>query len=108
MTETIRIIGNLFWDQTAKVYVDDKLSIKLKIQRGFHQGCILSSQGKAPREAVTRDVYFPLQLLFRENLPGCSTDGIHQGIVINGVIVRNIRNADNTVSLANSLSGFLT
>ena len=35
------IIKNLYWDQTAKVRVEESLSDNVEIKRGIRQGCIL-------------------------------------------------------------------
>ena len=38
----LRLLRNLYWDQTAAVRVDNELSGWTKIQRGVRKGCVLS------------------------------------------------------------------
>ncbi|KAJ7341687.1 hypothetical protein JRQ81_006327, partial [Phrynocephalus forsythii] len=52
----IRLIGNLYWNQCAGVWVDGQISDEVSVMKGVRQGCILS----------------PLQYLFKKNFPGCS------------------------------------
>lgn len=41
-SQDIRIISNLYWNQSAKIKVDDELSDEIKIMQGVRQGCLLS------------------------------------------------------------------
>ena len=38
----IKIIRNLYWDQTASVRIINELSDEIRIQRGVRQGCVAS------------------------------------------------------------------
>ena len=38
----LRLLRNLYWNQTAAVRVDNELSGWAKIQHGVRQGCVLS------------------------------------------------------------------
>ena len=38
----IKIIRNLYWDQTASVRIMNELSDEIRIQRGVRQGCVAS------------------------------------------------------------------
>ena len=80
------IIQNLYWDQKAKVRVGDSQSEKIDIKRGVRQGCIMS-----PRlfNRYTEDI-------FRDA-------NKEEGIRVNGRNVNNLRYADDTALLANSM-----
>ena len=38
----IHLIQNLYWDQSASIRIENEMSEYTKIQRGMHQGCVLS------------------------------------------------------------------
>ncbi len=38
----IRIIQNVYWDQTACIRIDNELSNYIKIERGVREGCVFS------------------------------------------------------------------
>jgi hypothetical protein len=79
----IRLLINLYWEQTAAIRIDGEISEDLLIEKGVRQGCVLSP------------------LLF--NL---YTEGIFKeiedmkGITIGGININNLRYADDTVLLA--------
>ena len=80
-----RLIGNLYWEQSAVVRLEGDLSSAFPIKRGVRQGCVLSPK------------LFNLctERIFRESdeLSGC---------VVGGENVNNLRYADDTVLLAES------
>uniref|UniRef100_A0A8D8V3E1 Craniofacial development protein 2 n=1 Tax=Cacopsylla melanoneura TaxID=428564 RepID=A0A8D8V3E1_9HEMI len=84
----IRIISNLYWNQVAKVKVDDELSEDIQIMQGVRQGCVLSP--------LLFNVYS--EAIFEEALLD-----EHMGIKINGKFINNLRYADDTVILAGTL-----
>jgi Reverse transcriptase (RNA-dependent DNA polymerase) len=84
----LRIIMNLYWNQTASVRVDGENTEEVTIQRGVRQGCVLSP--------LLFNLYS--EEIFREAL-----DGQHEGILVNGECLNNIRYADDTVVFADSL-----
>ena len=40
--KNIHLIWNLYWDQTACIRIENKMSEYTKIKREVHQGCVLS------------------------------------------------------------------
>ena len=80
-----RLIGNLYWEQTAVVKVGNELSSDFPIKKGVRQGCVLSPK--------LFNLY--TEKIFRESddLPGC---------VVGGENVNNLRYADDTALLAES------
>ncbi|KAJ2952534.1 hypothetical protein O0L34_g6852 [Tuta absoluta] len=87
-SKDIRIIRNLYWQQTANVRVEQALSNDVKILRGVRQGCILSP--------ILFNIY--AETIFSEALE----DAV-EGVVINGQHLSNIRYADDTIILATTL-----
>lgn len=84
----LRIIGNLYWNQSASVRVDGQLTEEVSILRGVRQGCVLS----------------PLLFnIYSEKIFSDALEGMCQGVVVNGVVINNLRYADDTVLLATSL-----
>ena len=81
----LRIIRNLYYEQTAAVRVDNELTDYVKIKRGVRQGCVLSP------------VLFSL---YSEIIMRKIAD--MEGISIGGQNVNNIRYADDTVLIADS------
>ncbi len=78
----VRLIANLYWNQSASVRVENELSDEVQIQRGVRQGCVLS----------------PLLFnLYSEMILSEALDGLNLGIVINGEDINNLRYADDTV-----------
>ena len=89
----VRIIANLYWNQTAHVNIAGNKTEKTKIQRGVRQGCVLSP---------------PLFNIYSEKIFQEALEGFPEGIKINGKTVNNIRYADDTVILASSLEELQT
>ena len=79
----LRIIRNIYWEQTAAVRVDNQLSEYQPIKRGVRQGCVLSPD--------LFSIYSEKIMQNIENLPG---------ICINGNNMNNLRYADDTVLIA--------
>uniref|UniRef100_A0A8D8M2B6 Craniofacial development protein 2 n=1 Tax=Cacopsylla melanoneura TaxID=428564 RepID=A0A8D8M2B6_9HEMI len=87
-SKDIQIITSLYWNQTAKVKVDEDLSEDIMILRGVRQGCVLSP--------LLFNTYS--EAIFQETL----TEHMTKGIKIDNDTVNNIRYADDTVMLAES------
>ena len=83
-------IKNLYWEQTASVKIEDKLTNSVPIRRGVRQGCILSP------------TFFNMYL---EKIFQNALEDIQEGIKVNERFVNNIRYADDTVIIANSQEG---
>ena len=81
----LRILLNLYWDQTAAVRIDDELSGWAKIQRGVRQGCIISP-----------DLFSLYSESILRHLDSCT------GITVGGRQLSSLRYADDTVLLATS------
>ena len=79
----IKIIRNLYWDQTASVRIMNELSEELLIQRGVRQGCVASP--------TLFNLY--TERIFRHiiNMKGVNVGGTHYN---------NLRYADDTALLA--------
>lgn len=86
----IRIIANLYWKQKANVRIEECHSDEIEICRGLRQGCILSP--------LLFNIYS--EELFKETLEE-ATDGIK----VNGVVINNIRYADDTLLVADTPDG---
>lgn len=84
----IRIIANLYWNQTAKIKVESEFSEEIQIMKGVRQGCILSP--------LLFNVYS--EAVFEEAVLDRS-----MGIKINGKFVNNLRYADDTVILSGTI-----
>ena len=81
----IRLIKNLYWQQTASIKTEDGPTGNFQIKRGVRQGCVLSpSLFNLYTENIFREV---------DDLPG---------IRICGEIINNLRYADDTVLIAES------
>ncbi|GFO36225.1 retrovirus-related pol polyprotein line-1 [Plakobranchus ocellatus] len=81
----LRVIGNLYWDQTASVRIIGEHSDFKPIKRGVRQGCIMSP-----------DVFNLYSEIILRNLDGIS------GLKINGENLYNLRYADDTVLISES------
>ena len=82
----LRIIQNLYYDQTAAIRVNNGLSEWIKIEKGVRQGCVLSPD---------------LFNLYSENILSETSD--LKGVSIGGKNnMADIRYADDTVLMANS------
>ena len=82
----LRVIRNLYWDQSAAVRMGGELSEYKLIKRGVRQGCVISPD--------LFNIYSEMILRNLENYPG---------VKINGENINNIRYADDhTVLIADS------
>ena len=81
----LRVIRNLYWDQSAAVRVGGELSEYTLIKRGVRQGCVMSPD--------LFNIYSEMILRNLENYPG---------VKINGENINNIRYADDKVLIADS------
>lgn len=80
----IRLIRNLYWNQKAKIKLEDQSSEEFDIIKGVRQGCILSP--------LLFNIYS--ETIFKEALEHCD-----KGIVVGGRRINNLRYADDTVLL---------
>ena len=79
----IKIIRNLFWDQTASVRIMNELSEEIRIQRGVRQGCVASP--------TLFNLY--TEKIFRHIIN-------MKGVNVGGTNYNNLRYADDTALLA--------
>uniref|UniRef100_A0A8D8YBA7 Craniofacial development protein 2 n=3 Tax=Cacopsylla melanoneura TaxID=428564 RepID=A0A8D8YBA7_9HEMI len=86
----LRIITNLYWNQTAVLRVDYEHTEQVEILRGVRQGCIISP--------ILFNLYS--EYIFKEALAD-----LDEGISINGVHLNNLRYADDTIVFADTLEG---
>ncbi|CAG9834055.1 unnamed protein product, partial [Diabrotica balteata] len=86
----IRVIKNLYWNQTAIVKIGDNYTDEIPIHRGVRQGCILSP--------TLFNVYS--DQLFKKAL-----ERQPYGININGELLNVIIYADDTVILSDNIEG---
>eukprot|EP00112_Aurelia_sp_Birch-Aquarium-sp1_P006119 Seg1683.7 transcript_id=Seg1683.7/GoldUCD/mRNA.D3Y31 product="LINE-1 reverse transcriptase" protein_id=Seg1683.7/GoldUCD/D3Y31 len=84
----LRLIQNLYWNQTASIKLEDGESDSFKIKRGVRQGCILS-----PKlfNLYTEDIFKEA-----DKLPGVN---------IGGRNITNLRYADDTALIAELVQG---
>lgn len=86
----LRIIKNIYYNQTAKIRVDNHLKEAISIERGVRQGCIL----------------FPILFnVYSERIFKKAIKEHDKGKLINGECLDNIRYADDAVVFADSLEG---
>ena len=80
----IRIIENLYWQQTAVVKINGEYTRRFKVRRGVRQGCILSP--------ILYNIYseFMMQDVLSPEI----------GVKINGQTISSIRYADDTALIA--------
>ena len=82
----LRIVRNIYWEQTAAMRIGNDLSAYQYIKRGVRQGCVLSP-----------DLFFPIysEIIMRalKGMPG---------IKVGGYNMNNIRYADDTVLIADN------
>lgn len=83
----LRLIRNLYWEQTAAIKVEGEIGEFVEIQRGVRQGCVLSPD---------------LFNLYSEEIFDQTSD--MKGLSIGGHNINNIRFADDTALLAESES----
>ncbi|GFO12829.1 transposon tx1 uncharacterized 149 kda protein [Plakobranchus ocellatus] len=81
----LRVIRNVYWDQTASVRIEEENNDFKPIKRGVRQGCVMSPD--------LSNLYSEIIL---RNLDGIS------GLKINGENLNNLRYAENTVFKAES------
>ena len=81
----LRIIQNLYYEQTAAVKINDKVGDFTPIQRGVRQGCVLSP-----------DLFSLYSEIILRHIEG------EDGIKIGGHYINHLRYADDTVLLADS------
>ena len=81
----LRVLRNLYWDQTAAVRVDGELSEYTNIKRGVRQGCVMSP-----------DLFNLYSEVILRNLDE------REGLKANGENLNNLRYADDTSLLAGS------
>ena len=79
----LRIIKNLYWEQTANVRYESELGEPVKIRRGVRQGCVLSP-----------DLFSLYSEYIMRSIQG------QPGINVGGSIINNLRYADDTVLIA--------
>ena len=84
----LRIITQLYWNQTAEIRTDGGTSDEVAVRKGVRQGCVLSP--------LLFNIYS--EAVFREAL-----ESVEDGIKINGTLINNIRFADDTVVLAGNI-----
>ena len=81
----LRIITNLYWEQTAAVRIDGETSPFQHIKRGVRQGCVLSPD--------LFSIYTEIIMRKLEDMPG---------IKVNDREINNLRYADDTALIADS------
>lgn len=87
--KNIQIIRQLYWNQTAEIKINNTLSTEsFNILKGVRQGCILSP--------ILFNIYV-------EKIFQLALEDETRGIKINGKLITNIRYADDTAILANSI-----
>ncbi|KAI5754908.1 hypothetical protein M8J77_012531 [Diaphorina citri] len=87
----IRIIKNLYWQQSASVRVEGQITEPISIKRGVRQGCVLSPQ--------LFNIYS--EYIFKESIE--EQEFCNIGIEIDETKINNIRYADDTVLFASSM-----
>ena len=81
--QDIRVVQNLYWDQTATIRLENELGEWKSVKRGVRQGCVMSPDlFSLYSEVILRDL---------EGMPG---------IKVGGKNINNIRYADDTVLIA--------
>jgi len=81
----IRIIANMYWNQTAKIKIDNSFSDEIGVRKGV----------------LIRKSPF-LFNLYSEEIFGKALAELSDGIKINGQAINNIRYADDAVIIANN------
>ena len=79
----LRIIKNMYWEQTTAMRVEGEISAFQKIKRGVRQGCILSP-----------DLFSLYSEIIMRNIEG------QPGIRVGGHNINNLRYADDTVLIS--------
>ena len=81
----LRVIRNLYWEQEAKIRIDDDCSVYKPIGRGVRQGCVFSPD--------LFNIYSKIILPIIKH---------HEGVRVGGNSISNLRYADDTVLIADS------
>ena len=81
----LRIVLNIYWEQTAAMRIGNDLSAFQDIKRGVRQGCVLSPD--------LFPIYSEIIMRALEGMPG---------IKVGGYNMNNIRYADDTVLIADN------
>ena len=81
----LRIVRNIYWEQTVAMRIGNDLSVFQDIKRGVRQGCLLSPD--------LFSIYSEIIMRALEGMPG---------IKIGGYKMNNIRYADDTVLIADN------
>ena len=82
----VRLLASLYWNQTACIQRDGEHSEYIKIRRGVRQGCVMSP-----------DLFnYYSEMILREL-------EVEKGLKVGGQNITNIRYADDTVLLAESV-----
>ena len=81
----LRILRNLYWEQTAAIRMDNEISDYRASTRGVRQGCVASP-----------DLFNLYSEMILRNL------NEHQGVKVGGNNINNLRYADDTVLIADS------
>uniref|UniRef100_A0A8D9EV91 Craniofacial development protein 2 n=1 Tax=Cacopsylla melanoneura TaxID=428564 RepID=A0A8D9EV91_9HEMI len=89
----LKIISNLYWNQTAVLRLENEHTEEVAILRGVRQGCNLSP--------ILFNLYS--EHIFREAL-----QDIDEGISVNGLKLNNLRYADDTIVFADTIEGLQT
>ena len=79
----LRIIKNMYWEQTAAMRVEGEISAFQKIKRGVRQGCVLSP-----------DLFSLYSEIIMRNIEG------QPGIRVGGHNINNLRYTDDTVLIS--------
>ena len=79
----LRIIKNMYWEQTAAMRVEGEISAFQKIKRGVRQGCVLSP-----------DLFSLYSEIIMRNIEG------QPGIRVGGHNINNLRYADDTILIS--------
>uniref|UniRef100_A0A8D8SXR8 Craniofacial development protein 2 n=1 Tax=Cacopsylla melanoneura TaxID=428564 RepID=A0A8D8SXR8_9HEMI len=86
----LRIIKNLYWNQSATIKINQENTDEIKILQGVRQGCIISP--------LIFNLYS--EAIFQEAL-----ENMEEGILLNGKRVNNFRYADDTIIFADTAEG---
>ena len=81
----LRVVRNIYWEQTAAIKIDNEISPFIKVKRGVRHGCVFSPD---------------LFNLYSENILREIQD--QAGILIGGHNLNNVGYADDIVLIADS------
>ena len=84
----VRLVKNLYWNQRAAVKIEDECSEFVEVKRGVRQGCVMSPD---------------LFSLYGEFIMREAEDV--SGVKVGGQNINNIRYADDTALIADSVEG---